>query len=53
LCLSETKIKNSIYVNVTLPGFDPVVHADSLTNAGGVGVLVATKFQTTVMGKMN
>jgi len=38
------------YVNVTLPGFDPIVHTDSLTNAG-VGVLVSTKFQTTIMGK--
>ena len=51
VCLSKTKIKNSILANITLPGCDPIEHANSLTNAGGVGVYVANKFSVKVLNK--
>ena len=51
-CLSETKIKHSILTNLTLPGLEPIEHADSLTNAGGVGVYVANKFSVNVLNKI-
>ena len=51
ICLSETKIKYSILTNLTLPGFEPIEHADSLTNAGGVGVYAANKFSVNVLNK--
>ena len=41
VCLSKTKIKNSILANLNLPEHEPILHADSNTNAGGVGVFVA------------
>ena len=51
ICLSETKIKHSILNNLTLPGFEPIEQADSLTNAGGVGVYVANKFSVNILNK--
>ena len=46
-----TKIKNNILANITLPGFEPIEHADSLKNAGGVGVYVANKFSVKTLNK--
>ena len=51
ICLPETKIKNSILRNFTLPGFEPIEHADSLTNAGGINVYVGNKFAVNVLSK--
>ena len=33
------------------PSFEPIEHADSLTNAGGVGVYVANKFSVKILIK--
>ena len=49
--LSETKIKNWILSNLDLEGYKPILHADSNTNAGGVGVFVAQNLEATVLGK--
>ena len=43
ICLSETKIKNNPMLNLSIPGYK-FVHANSLTNAGGVGVYVSEAF---------
>ena len=51
ICLSETKIKNSILSNLDLQGYEHILHADSNTNAGGVGVFVAQNLDATVLGK--
>ena len=42
---------NSISANITLPGFEPIERADSLTNSGGVGVYVANKFSAKILNK--
>ena len=52
ICLSKTKIKNSILANLDLPGYEPILHADANTNAGGVGVFVAQNLEAAVLGKM-
>jgi len=44
ICLSETKIKNSILINLSIPGYEPILHADSKTNAGGVGLYVPSAY---------
>ena len=51
ICLSETKIKNSILSNLDLQGYEPILHSDSNTNAGGVGVFVAQNLEASVLGK--
>ena len=43
LLLSETKIKLSPLTNVNLTGYQPVMVANSQTNAGGIGVYVTDK----------
>ena len=48
---SETKMKNSILSNLDLQGYEPILHADSNTNAGGVGVFIAQNVEATVLGK--
>ena len=44
MCISETRLKGDPLINIRLPNYT-FVHADSLTNAGGVGVYVSSKFQ--------
>ena len=51
LLLSETKIKFSPLTNVNLTGYQPVILANSQTNAGGVGVYVTNKLTVTPLGK--
>ena len=51
LLLSETKIKLSPLTNVNLTGYQPVMLANSQTNAGGVGVYVTDKLTVTLLGK--
>ena len=51
ICLSETKLKNHPLTNVSLPGYAPLITADSDTNAGGVGAYVSKNFSATVLGK--
>ena len=51
ICLSETKIKNNPLINVTLNGYQPIIHADSPSNAGGVGVFVAEKYSVNTLEK--
>ena len=43
ICLSETKIKNNPMLNLSIPGYK-FVNANSLTNAGSVGVYVSEAF---------
>ena len=49
--LSETKIKLSPLANVNLTGYQPVMLANSQTNAGGIGVYVTDKLTMTSLGK--
>ena len=51
ICLSKTKIKNSILANLDLLGYELILHAYSNTNAGGVRVLVAQNLEASVLGK--
>ena len=51
ICISETKVKNDMLTSITLPGFEAIEHAVSLTNAGGVDVYVAYKFSGKVLNK--
>ena len=51
VCLSETKIKNSILSNLVLPVYEPILRADSNTSAGGLGVFVAQNLEASVLGK--
>ena len=44
VCVSETRLKGDPLINICLPNYS-FVHADSLTNAGGVGIYVSSKFQ--------
>ena len=44
MCVSETWLKGDPLINICLPN-NSFVHADSLTNAGGVGIYVSSKFQ--------
>ena len=51
ICLSEAKIKNNPLINVTLNGYQPILHADSPSNAGDVGVFVADKYSVNNLEK--
>ena len=51
ICLSETKLKNYPLTNASIPGYAPLITADSDTNAGGVGAYVSENFSATVLGK--
>ena len=51
ICLPETKIRNSILSNLDLPGYEPILHPDSNTSAGGLGVFVAQNLEASVLGK--
>ena len=51
ICLSKTKYINLILSNLDLQGYEPILHADSNTNAGGVGIFVAQNLEATVLGK--
>ena len=44
LCVSETKIKISPLINISLPGYE-FFHVDSPTNAGGVAIYVSKQLQ--------
>ena len=44
LCVSETKIKISSLINISLPGYE-FFHVDSPTNAGGVAIYVSKQLQ--------
>ena len=51
ICLSKAKIKNNSLINVTLNGYQHILHADSPSNAGGVGVFVADKYSVNTLEK--
>ena len=51
ICLSKTKLKNHPLTNVSLPGYAPLITANSDTNAGGVESYVSENFSATVLGK--
>ena len=40
ICISETRLKQGPLINVNLPAFH-LLHNDSPTNAGGVGIYIA------------
>ena len=42
LCVSETKIKISPLINISLPGYE-FFHVDSPTNAGGVVIYISNQ----------
>ena len=42
--LSETQIKNNLYIKTFLQGYKPLIHADSLTNAGGIGIYTSKTY---------
>ena len=44
MCISETRLKGDPLINIRLRNYTFVL-ADSLTNAGGIGVYVWSKFQ--------
>ena len=44
LCVSETKIKISPLINITLPGYE-FFHVDSPTNVGGVAIYIYNQLQ--------
>ena len=44
MCVSETRLKGNPLINIAIPSYN-FVHADSVTNAGGVGVYVLSKFR--------
>ena len=45
LCITETKIKNNSFLNITIPGYD-FFHADSPTNAGGVAIYISNTLKS-------
>ena len=49
--LSETKHKNQLLNNVSLPRYAPLIIADSDINAGGVGAYVSENSSATVLDK--
>ena len=51
ICSSETKLKKHPLTNVSLPGYAPLITADSDTNAGGVGAYVSENLSATVLGR--
>ena len=51
ICLSETKLKNYPLTNASIPGYPPLITADSDTNAGDVGAYASENFSATFLGK--
>jgi len=58
ICFTETKIKHSPLISINIPGYEPLINADSTTNAGGVGVfaggvgvLISNQFQILEISK--
>ena len=41
ICFSEIKLKDSFLVNIDLVGYEPLIHADSKINVGGVSALIS------------
>ena len=52
VCVSETRLKGNPLINIAIPNYN-FVHADSVTNAGGVGVYVSSKFSFQVDLELN
>ena len=44
ICLSETKLKGLPLTNIHLSGYQFILHANSSTYAGGVGIYITDKF---------
>ena len=40
ICLSETKLKDAPLTNIFLTDYEPIIHANSVTNTDSVGVYV-------------
>ena len=51
ICFSETKFKDFPLVNIDLAGYEPLIHADSKTNAGGEGAFVSVDIMFTELDK--
>ena len=52
VCVSETRLKGNPLINIAIPNYN-FVHADSVTNAGRVGVYVSSKFRFEVDLELN
>ena len=52
VCVSETRLKGNPLINIAITSYN-FVHADSVTNAGVVGVYVSSKFRFQVDPKLN
>ena len=52
VCVSETRLKGNPLINIAIPNYN-FVNADSVTNAGGVGVYVSSKFRFQVDHELN
>ena len=52
MCVSETRLKGDILINVLIPGYNFVL-SDSVTYAVGVAVYVSSKFQYTLDHELN
>ena len=48
ICLNEMKIKNSPFLNLSIPGYK-FINVSSLSNAGGVGVYVSEEFHFVII----
>ena len=44
MCLNETRLKHNSLVNIQIQGYK-FFHADSVSNAGGVGMYVSEDFE--------
>ena len=51
ICLSETKPKNHLWTNASLPGCALHISADSNTNADGFRTYVSENFSVATLGR--
>ena len=50
ICITETRLKNASFVNISIPGYE-FVFANSFSSAGGVGVYVSSTIGFSVIAK--
>ena len=43
ICISETRLRGDSLTNITIPNYN-FVHADSITNAGGVAIYISSNY---------
>ena len=49
LSIYLSELKDAPLTNVSLTGYDPIIHANSVTNAGSVRVYISNKFFTFII----